>query len=201
MTKTIRIKDVITMNNGFFASMGREFPGVTPQQMDIYFFSNFGNKIISPLVENMLNIDGKLDAENLVTLSHAICAMHASQWEREERALSANYDLLNSYKMNRTDTLTIDTNLTRTGTDAVQEKAKVYGFDSTTGVDDSEHNSTNTKDLSDKNTGTESRVIEETGYTGTTPQKQVKAELEIALWDYLNSVLYTVSNDTTLQIY
>ena len=201
MTKTIRIKDVITMNNGFFASMGRQFPGVTPQQMDIYFFSNFGNKIISPLVENMLNIDGKLDAENLVTLSHAICAMHASQWEREERALSADYDLLNSYKMNRTDTLTIDTNLTRTGTDAVQEKAKVYGFDSITGVDDSEHNSTNTKDLSDRNTGTEIRVISENGYSGTTPQKQVKAELEIALWDYLNSVLYTVSNDTTLQIY
>lgn len=189
------------MSDGFFSNMGREFPNVTPAQLDIYFYSEYGNKIISPLVENMLNEAGELEKENLITLSQAVCAMHVSQWEREEKALSAEYDLMDSYKMNRTETLTLDTQLKRTGTDSVDEKAQVFGFDSPDGVEDNAHQSTDTKDLTDANTGTETRVTEETGNTGTTPQKQVQAELDIALWDYLHAVLATVANDTTIQIY
>lgn len=196
-----KIKDVITINNGFFVNMGKEFPGVTPVQMDLYFFSEFGNKYISPLVENMLDDTGAITQANLETLSQAIYAMHGAQWEREIKALSAEYDLLDSFKKYKKDVLTLNTDLKRTGTDTVEEKAKVYGFDSPDGVDDSEHKSTNTKDLSDKNTGTETREINENGFSGTTPQKQVQAELEIALWDFLHSVLVTVANDTTLPIY
>lgn len=197
----IKIKDVITINNGFFANMGKRFPGVTPAQMDLYFFSEFGSKNVSPLVENMIDDTGALSQSNLETVSQAIYAMHSAQWEREEKALSAEYDLLDSYKKHKKDVLTLDTVLKRTGTDTIEEKAKIYGFDSVDGVDDSTHNSTDTKDLSDANTGTETHEITENGFSGTTPQKQVQAELDIALWDFLHSVLVTVANDTTLPIY
>lgn len=199
--KPTRIKEIITINNGLFSNMGREFPNVTPAQLDLFFFSEYGNKIVSPLIDNLLDDNGQLSPENLETVSKAVCAMHVSQWEREEKALSAEYDLLDGYKKHSKEVLTLDTALKRTGTDTVEEKAKVFGFDSADGVDDSEHKSTDTKDLTDANTGTETREKDENGYTGTTPQKQVQAELDIALWDYLHSVLQTVANETTIQIY
>lgn len=197
-----RIKSVITMDSGFFSAMqSPPLLNMSAQEVDNYFFSQYSLRFISPLVENFLDSEGELSQENLKTLSNLLLQRNYQKWQKQANALATEYDILNVYKSSYTDTLTIDTTEEDSGKNSENEQANIFGFDSAEAVGDttrdmgSEHENTHT------NKGTETRTREETHPNQIPAQELIRKELNIAMWDYISSILHDVAKDVSLSIY
>ena len=61
-------------------------------ELDIYFVSMYGNKIISPYIKHFLDDEGNISADDLIRLSNNIYAMRKSSWEHLYKAYVSEYN-------------------------------------------------------------------------------------------------------------
>lgn len=102
------------------------------QKLDIMYMTNqSGNKFISPLVENFIDDNGEVSAQDRATIASVIFALYNDNWSKLYATLSFEYDPIENYSMveqmtndqtvtqyGRTNTRTDNLSHTRTGTDA-----------------------------------------------------------------------------------
>lgn len=96
--------------------------------LDLYYYGNIsGNKIISPIVEKLLNSENKIDETEQNTLAKIIFSLYNKKWVRLWAVFQSEYDPIENYNMiengNETsefehgETITRTDNLTQTRTD------------------------------------------------------------------------------------
>ena len=94
--KVPRIKDVFPVTNSVFTKMNYNF-GMDNLQLDLLFYSDFGLKTVSPIVQTLLNDEGELSAESLQLLATMLLNKYRNKWERYKDIAEAEYDPLHNY--------------------------------------------------------------------------------------------------------
>ena len=64
-----------------------------------YYGNNSGNKLISPLVDKLLNTDEELTQNELVLLARVIFTLNGVNWSKVWSTLSLNYNPIENYSM------------------------------------------------------------------------------------------------------
>lgn len=95
-----RIKDVITMSNGFFAHIPYTFPSdITKELLDIQFYANYGLRSIAPLVELMQDEGvSQLTNNALDTIGTAIWQTYHHKWDKQIAVYAIQYNPIYNYK-------------------------------------------------------------------------------------------------------
>lgn len=148
MTDYKRLSDVFPdgiTGTGIFSAMGGSLPWesvINSSLLDVMYFGNFsGDKIISPLIRRRLNNDQLSDGDKTI-IANIIKSMFIRQWSATWEALQAEYNPLNNYDMKESSKdSTVETN---TGD---QTNSRTVNDDEST---------TNTKDITETDTGTRS---------------------------------------------
>lgn len=214
-----------------------------------------GKKLISPLLYAFLS-DGELPAEDVSTIAHAVFIMFGLNWSKQWATRLAEYNPIENYSMleqmtddetvdvygktvTRTDNLqhtktgteTTTPNTTETTTPNLQttEDNKVFGFNSSVGVDSdgsvSSATGTNTVQVTgtetlqhnttDAETGTQQHVdggsdthtrnytLRRSGNIGvTTSQQMLQSERDLWKWNFFRDVVFPdIDSVLTLGIY
>lgn len=102
------------------------------ESLDLFFITNYGERLISPLTNTCLDTTGKLTAAKQTLLATAIVNLFGKNWTKEYAVLSAQYDPIENYSMEEKHTGN-DTRL-ETPTDwkeTTTEKPGVNGYSET----------------------------------------------------------------------
>lgn len=191
-----------------------------------YIYGHSGNKYISPFLERFLDDNNKLTSANIEAVAEMLWQIFGESWNRLWEINKAEYDPLENY--NKTETRSTDEtgketmDRTHTGSDTSvteglanqnQSKNKVYGFNSATGVNASEnessHKSTNTftpgvadkeeKSFTDRNTFEE---IHTNGNIGvTTSQQMAQSSVDFWKWKFWMNVMDDLDSWLVLSVY
>lgn len=121
-------------------------PQVPLENLDILLFSEFGKRPVSPLVLRYYNpISGEWAVNGKSTIAHYVQTILQKQMERYVAAYAAeynpatNYDVTETHTGTDTDEQTFDNYHEKTEySHTVQTHDNIYGFDSDSGVNDSE---------------------------------------------------------------
>lgn len=102
------------------------------ESLDLFFITNYGERLISPLTNTCLDTTGKLTAAKQTLLATAIVNLFGKNWMKEYAVLSAQYDPIENYSMEEKHTgndtrLETPTNWMETTT----EKPGVNGYSET----------------------------------------------------------------------
>lgn len=102
------------------------------ESLDLFFITNYGERLISPLTNTCLDTTGKLTAAKQTLLATAIVNLFGKNWTKEYAVLSAQYDPIENYSMEEKHTgndtrLETPTNWKETTT----EKPGVNGYSET----------------------------------------------------------------------
>lgn len=96
-TRNQKIKQIIPALNGIFSNMEFDF-GVEKNLMDLLFYSDYGERNPSPIVEAIQNEYGKpLTTQNLQNLAAALLAVNKNKWERLMQVALVDYDPIHNY--------------------------------------------------------------------------------------------------------
>lgn len=205
----MKYMEIATPKKGIFSYMGRVFPNLSHEQLDLLFFGKFAKRSISPLTEVTLNIQE--DAIEPVvptdvdweTLALLIESMYGSKWTRFEEVDSYKYGVEDVFTDTHTNTITNKSDAT--GNSSQQEKSGVYGFDNETDVpshDKDNNKSSETKNHHDSTQTTEYIRHGNVGANSSSPiQKTIEAERQLRRELYICEVLKDVADTLTLQIY
>lgn len=228
------------MSNGIFSRLGGIFPDLEwardrGTELDLLYFGNHsGDKETSPLIDKITERNGGVVSPEMVTvLSNVIYTKYGVTWGKLYKVLSEQYNPIENYSMveeetpniTRTETPNINKSVTTkeqrdvtVSTDA-DTNNKVYGFNSTSAVPQSE--STNgstvtTKSDADKNIVTETetetgtrteketgtRTLTRSGNIGvTTSQQMLESEIKLWEWSFYETVFKDVDKVLTTPIY
>ena len=196
-----------------------------------YYGNNSGDKIASPLLSKMLEAgDGTLDAVAQAKLALVVYHKYNANWAKRWAALQAEYNPLENYSMEETETEdttntgTVGNVSTLTGsasrnnteeTDATIDKS-VYGFDSsqaspsesetdhseTTATETSTESQSGNNTRTDNLAGTRDRTLTRSGNIGvTTSQQMLQSELDIRMYDFYKSVYDDIDHILTIPVY
>lgn len=161
---------MLTLNNawgaaGFFSSWGQQegfplpwadvegIPQVPPENLDALLFSNYGQRPVSPLLLRYYDREaGDFITNGRVLLSMCVQTLLQKQIERYVSAYAAvynpaqNYDVTETHTGTDTDTRSFDnyTETTEYG-HTIETHDNIFGFDSNSGVSDSESTATYTQ--------------------------------------------------------
>ena len=69
------------------------------ESLDLFFITNYGERLISPLTNTCLDTMGKLTAAKQTLLATAIVNLFGKNWTKEYAVLSAQYDPIENYSM------------------------------------------------------------------------------------------------------
>ena len=94
--RTPRIKDVFPTTESIFTKMNYSLL-VDNGILDFMFYSDYGSKTISPIVENVLAGDTELSSEKITLLAQMLLARYKNSWDRQMAAAQAEYDPLHNY--------------------------------------------------------------------------------------------------------
>ena len=102
------------------------------ESLDLFFITNYGERLISPLTNTCLDTTGKLTVAKQTLLATAIVNLFGKNWTKEYAVLSAQYDPIENYSMEEKHTgndtrLETPTNWKETTT----EKPGVNGYSET----------------------------------------------------------------------
>lgn len=95
----MRIKDVISMTNGFFNHIPYTFPeDITKSSLDIQFFSNYSLRAIAPIVSLFNDGVSQLTNESLDTIGWAIFETYHHKWDKQLAVYNIEYNPIYNYK-------------------------------------------------------------------------------------------------------
>lgn len=167
-----------------------------------YYGNHSGNKIISPLVEQLIDSTG-LSEENMNKLAQLIYSKYGYNWSKLWEATQLEYNPIHNYDGDEEEKVTVK----ETGTDSVvgqgDGQSKTYGFNSTTAVDADESNTdtsnTETKDLTTETT----RMYKKGGNLGvTTTQQMMTSEYEYRInYEFFIAVFKDVDKILVIESY
>ena len=105
MKKTKKLIDVFDdpFNDGIFATLQKlNVPwknDYISNELDLAFISAFGGRKISPLVDNCLDINGKLTDLKQNLIGTTIFSLYNKMWEKEYATIGFEYDPIENYSM------------------------------------------------------------------------------------------------------
>ena len=165
--KRKKLKDLYSITNSVFTDLQTlQVPWQgdnIAQKLDIAYMTNqSGNKFISPLVENFIDEEGEISAQDRGTIASVIFAMYNDNWTKLYNTLSFEYNPIENYSMletmtndrtvtqyGRTDTRTDNLSHTKTGTEATGYASTETRTDNLThtkgGSETLTHNTTDTR--------------------------------------------------------
>ena len=198
--------DIVTPAQGIFNYMGREFPQLTNQQLDLLFFSKYAKRTMSPLMEVTLNLneDGHSPSEEeWYTLALLVKGIYDSKWTRFEEINSYKYGIDEVYKDIHTNT--IENLSDATGKSSQLEKSGVYGFDNETEVPTQDKDNNKSSETSNHHDSKQTNEYVRHGNIGANAsspiQVTIEAERRLRRDLYICEVLKDVADTLTLQIY
>lgn len=125
----MRIKDVLSIEQGFFKFINYPVDNFTFPQLDLLFLSKYGEREISPIIESLLDENQQLSNEKLQVLGDVIRNMFAHSWDSQNAILTAEYNPLENYY----ETLATTRNSTNNSTTNTDNNT--YAFNSLESVD------------------------------------------------------------------
>ncbi len=93
----IKVKDVFPLTNGLFSHMpitSIDFGIKSADDMDLLLISKCGNRVITPIVELLIDGSGQLTEAALTRLGTLIVSEYGDSWERIRNALTLEYNPL-----------------------------------------------------------------------------------------------------------
>ena len=147
MEKIPKMKSLIQPINGLFSHMEYDFKYITKEQLDVLFFTEYGEKRVSPVVSNYVE-EGKISDFNMTELSALILAYYKYQWDKMFALLEIEYDPIHNFSDDLTENITDTDDTTVTSDESVDQT----GNGTKTRTDDL--TSTETKNLSETTNGT-----------------------------------------------
>ena len=93
----MRIKDVLSIEQGFFAFINYEIDNFTFAQLDLLFLTKYGEREISPIIESLLDENKQLSNAKLELLGAIINNMFSHSWDSQNAVLTAEYNPLENY--------------------------------------------------------------------------------------------------------
>lgn len=214
----LKIEQFINPTTGFFTHMDYDFEFMSKEELDILFWSTYGEKNPAPLVMKMLSyVPTELELSKLASITKS---MHLKKWDRLKAVVALDYDPIHNYKDVLTESIeetgqddVIET-LTSEATKAVTNNRTVTRTDDLTNSTVKSLDSTINSDTddgiygfnssevsnSDKSTTSESRNDELTNVessTGTQTNVTVDTESVTDNKSNDNSIITTTSNNKT----
>lgn len=199
MIETIKINTIFSPTNGFFTSLYTEtyddyvelFGDIEPTILDTYFYNEYGERYITPLVRNT--------QPNMWLLTHIIYSMYVAKWLKIKSALDARYDVSKPYDMHRT--YQSDRDYTSDSESTRDSVNKVYGFnDSVDGHNDDSNETSSTRNVT--NTDSTARSESRYGVNGNVLMPNlIFAELSLREYRLLDMVINDIKNECCLSIY
>lgn len=236
MMETINLNKMIdvyanyTTDGGVFSPMANApwSETMSGANLDIaYLDGHSGERYCSNFINHRLGDSAVLSSDNRTLIANILWAMFGIQWMRLWATMKpADYDPLTNYQMtedetgNHTDTRTPNLTRKHSGTDAnegnshVNNQNNLWGFNSDAAVPadmsdgDTTVNTTNTRDLTDTETGTDTtsgdntRKLIRTGNIGTnTFQNLLQQERSLWMYNFFEQVFKDVDSVLTIPIY
>ena len=130
----------MTPTNGPFKMMEYNFQFATVEQLDLLFFTSFGGRTVSPIVEYLCDGDTMTTGE-LMQLSSSILAMYKQKWDKLKAVALLEYDPIHNFsddmheEITGTDDKTINNSGTQkhTGTQTNEGEIDNTGYQEDTG--------------------------------------------------------------------
>ena len=147
-SRTMRIRDVLSIEQGFFKFIKYTIDNFTFPQLDLLFLTKFGEREISPIIESLLDENQRLSDEKLQVLGDVIRNMFAHSWDSQNAVLTAEYNPLENYYE------TLQTTRNSTNNSTINTDNNTYAFNSLDAVDKDNTNQTSEGDLNESITQT-----------------------------------------------
>jgi hypothetical protein len=204
----IRINEIFPnwMTTGIFSKLSNyDVPWkntVESKTLDIAYHGGYsGNKIISPLLENMLT-DGSLSDDSANMIAMSIVAICGTNWSKLWDTLNFEYNPIENYSMTETETATGESTNKGTATATSTGNNATYGFNSTDAVNADKSDGTNTETTENAVANLNNRELTRSGNIGvTTSQQMIQSERDLWNWYFYDIVFKDVDNMLTLSIY
>lgn len=144
----MRIKDVLSIEQGFFKFINYTIDNFTFPQLDLLFLSKYGEREISPIIESLLDENQRLSDEKLQVLGDVIRNMFAHSWDSQNTVLTTEYNPLENYYE------TLQTTRNSTNNSTINTDNNTYAFNSLDAVDKDNTNQTSEGGLNESITQT-----------------------------------------------
>lgn len=174
--------------------------------VDTDYISSYGTRIISPLVNDLLNENEELTEQAKEKLANIIYARFGVNWQKLFDTMSLQYNPIENYSMVETEQATGQAN----GTNEQETKQESelangrYGFNSGTSnpTETSKASGNNkTKGTNSLNNSTD-RTLTRSGNIGvTTSQQMITSERDVWLYDYFKVIFSQVNLLLTIPYY
>lgn len=187
-------RQVATLTKGIFFYIGREFPNITIEQMDIAFFGKFSMRWLSPMFECCFVDNTPEDA--MTQMAGVVKGLLGDKWDKIEAALDTKYDLLDTYHVTYDQVGTYDSKFTSSQLD----KNDIYGFDTAYASPVGDNQKDSNVERTDHHDTTD-HTVRFGRQGGVTPQELVRQEIELRSRNYIEEVLHDVARILTLDIY
>lgn len=201
----MKLKNMISPVDGFFTKFSELyeekytelFSAYQAQNLDVKFYSENGEKAISPILL-YYSVNDSISDDNFVSVCEMLWETNIENWTRLAEIFTLDYDVVNPY--NITDTTVLSSSTKTTNEDVTTTDSDIYGFNSDSPVNDS--------DKTDSSTGNSEKEIAETktytrkGNIGNTAyQDFINKELELRKTKFIDCVFADIARFATLPIY
>lgn len=214
-----RINDITEdwiSGGGIFTALNTVSPLPFPEgialSLDIEYYGNVsGNKIVSPLLDNIVTGD-TISSEEMAIICDIIIATCYQRWTKLFATFSLEYNPIENYSM--VEEMTDDETVheygkvnTRTDTGSDTQEGSIYGFNSTNPSNADKQvmtlGETHTDTGSGSDTDTRNYTLTRAGNIGvTTSQQMIESERNLWLWDFFHKVVFPdVDRILTISIY
>ena len=180
--------------------------------LDAEYYGNIsGDKLISPLLEKMVEGDVMTDLEKSFVAA-TILSLCSTNWSKEWATLAAEYNPIENYSM--TEEMTDDQTVSEYGKIHTREdnlkdesKTAIYGFNSSEASDTGSGETSRTGSVTDRDSGedthTRNYTLTRSGNIGvTTSQQMLQSERDLWKWNFFRDVVFPdLDKVLTLQIY
>lgn len=193
MNRYIRLKDVLDVTDGIFAELSdMSMPwgmDPTPLTLDLLYEGRSADKIISPLVKNRLDDNGKLTGGDKTLVALQIKAVFYDKWSHLWDLMQIDYDPLSNYDMVEDGT----DQTKRTGTDTNLKTGSEDNSGAITRTGSERDNGDTTRTGSESDTGTGANNAENRSIYGFNSNSAVPADTSTTSHD--NTHTYTNVKD------
>ena len=188
----MKLKELFTIGNGIFekwfkpenpTEYAKIFGAVDPRKLDVYTLLNYGEKEVSP----------NINETNVSDIVGAVIALNVPVWLKQVKAMETEYSATNPVQSEHIVTETRELNEQGNGTNTGANKA----FNETEFSDGERETTTDTTNR----TETFTRKETVTGTGGKSLSDEIRKELSLRRENIKKSIIFAVVSELTLQIY